>query len=202
VSPKGLFCAAVPGVALAAATTNAPALVRGLQDIRGPIDLSVIPPWIVRSLLVAIPLVLLAVAWWRRRRRNRTEPERIRETAAARARARLSESWTLLDQPDRFCTLLSEIARVYVEERFGLRAPDRTTEEFLADLQDRLELGPVHRRLLEDFLTQCDIVKFARGEPGRLELERLHQLASKLVDDTGAELPPLHEAVGAKGGAA
>lgn len=202
MSPAGLVCAAVPGAVLAVPTNNAPAVVHGLQDIRGPIDLSVISPWIVRSLLVAVPLALLAFAWWRSRRRTRTEPERIRETAAARARARLSESWALLDQPDRFCTLLSEIARVYLEERFGLRAPDRTTEEFLADLQDRLELGPVHRRLLEDFLTQCDIVKFARGEPGRLELERLHQLASKLVDDTGAELPPLHEAIGTRGGTA
>ncbi len=172
------------------ARTNAAAGAPGLQDIRGPIDLSMVSGWLIRSLLVAIPLGLLAFAWWRRRSRVAQAPERIRETAAARARARLSASWGYLEQPERFCTLLSEIIRIYLEERLGLRAPDRTTEEFLGDLQGSIALDQGHKRLLEEFLTQCDLAKFAKGDPGREELERLHQLASRLVEDTGVETEP------------
>jgi hypothetical protein len=196
------LCAAVALVPAfsAIAATNAVPVEAGLRDIRGPVDIATVMAWLVRALLVAVPLALLAVAWWWRRRRKRPAEQVVRETAAARARARLSEAWSLLDHPERFCTLLSEIVRVYLEERFGLRAPDRTTEEFLSGLQDSVALGQIHKRLLEDFLTQCDLVKFAKGDPERDELERLHQLAARLVDDTGVELPPLHEAVGAKGG--
>jgi hypothetical protein len=171
------------GAALAA--TNAAPVRPGLHDIHGPVEIASAVAWLQRALLVTVPLLLLAAAWWWRRKHGRSETQQVRESAAARARARLSESWAYLDQPERFCTLLSEIVRVYLEERFGLRAPDRTTEEFLSGLQDSVALGQVHKRLLEDFLTQCDLVKFAKGDPDRDELERLHQLAAKLVDDTG-----------------
>lgn len=159
-----------------------------LEDIRGPIDLALLAPWMTRALLVAVPLALLAWVWWRRRRSAPT-PEQVRESAAARARNRLSEAWGFLEQPERFCTLLSEIVRVYLEERFGLRAPDRTTEEFLEGLRESLALDLRHKEMLGEFLTQCDLVKFARGEPGREDLERLHQMAAGLVEDTGAVAP-------------
>jgi hypothetical protein len=96
----------------------------------------------------------------------------------------------LLDRPEPFCTLLSEIVRVYLEERFGLRAPDQTTEEFLEGLRESLALDLRHKELLRDFMIQCDLVKFARGEPERADLERLHQMASALVDETGLESRP------------
>jgi hypothetical protein len=199
-SASMFFASAFISCAVLAATNAAPARP-GLRDIHGPVDIASAVAWLQRALLVVVPLLLLAAAWWWwRKKHGRSETQQVRESAAARARARLSESWAYLDQPERFCTLLSEIVRVYLEERFGLRAPDRTTEEFLSGLQDSVTLGQVHKRLLEDFLTQCDLVKFAKGDPDRDELERLHQLAAKLVDDTGTELPPLHEAVSMKGG--
>ena len=186
----GEWMGASPVLGFLVARTNAAAGASGLQDIREPLDLSLVSGWLIRSLLVAVPLGLLALAWWRRRSRVTDAPERIRESAAARARTRLSEAWGYLEQPERFCTLLSEIIRIYLEERLGLRAPDRTTEEFLSDLQCSIALEQGHKRLLEEFLTQCDLAKFAKGDPGREELERLHQLASQLVEDTGMEMVP------------
>lgn len=165
--------------------TNPPPVPTQLQDIRGPIDLAILAPWMTRALLVAVPLVLLAWVWWRRRK-VRPTPEQIRESAAARARERLSAAWGFLDQPDPFCTLLSEIVRVYLEERFGLRAPDQTTEEFLEGLRESIALDSRHKEMLGEFLTQCDWVKFARGEPVREDLEKLHQMASELVEETGS----------------
>ena len=64
---------------------------------------------------------------------------------------------------------LSEIFRRYIEDRFGLRAPEQTTEEFLVDLR-RSEVGrraidAAQRDGLQGFLERADLVKFARDEP-------------------------------------
>ena len=184
------------GTARQAPSTGAAGASEGaIQDIRGPVEILTMTPWFHRLLLILAVLAVLGVIWWALRRRTRQQAE-FRESAAARARARLSESWAYVEQPERFCTRLSEVVRVYLEERFGLKAPDQTTEEFLASLP-HAGLKP----LIEDFLTQCDWVKFAQGDPGRTECERLHQMASRLIDETGVELPSRKQAAERKGGA-
>jgi hypothetical protein len=160
----------------------------GLEDIRGPVEIPTVTPWFHRVLLILAVLAVLALIWWALRRRARRQSE-FRESAAARARGRLAEAWAWVEQPERFCTRLSEIVRVYLEERFGLKAPDQTTEEFLASLPQSTALQPGLKPLLEEFLTQCDWVKFAQGDPGRTECERLHQMAARLIDETGVESP-------------
>jgi len=177
------------GTARQAPSTGAAGASEGaIQDIRGPVEILTMTPWFHRLLLILGVLAVLGVIWWALRRRTRQQAE-FRESAAARARARLSESWAYVEQPERFCTRLSEVVRVYLEERFGLKAPDQTTEEFLASLPQSAALDAGLKPLIEDFLTQCDWVKFAQGDPGRTECERLHQMASRLVDETGVELP-------------
>lgn len=159
-----------------------------LQDIRGPVDIPTVTPWIHRLLLTLAVLAILGLIWWALRRQARRREE-FRQSAAARARARLAEAWAWVDQPERFCTRLSEVVRTYLEERFGLRAPEQTTEEFLAALPSSPDLDADLQGLLGEFLTQCDWVKFAQGDPGRAECERLHQMASGLIDRTGARGP-------------
>ena len=158
-----------------------------IQDIRGPVEIPTVTPWFHRLLLILLVLAVLGAIWWALRRRARQQAE-FRESAAARARARLSEAWAWVDQPERFCTRLSEVVRVYLEERFGLNAPDQTTEEFLASLPQSTVLESGLKPLLEEFLSQCDWAKFAQGDPGRTECERLHQMASRLIDETGVDL--------------
>jgi hypothetical protein len=184
----------------ALATQPAGAATGGIQDIRGPVEILTVTPWFHRVLLISGVLAVLGLIWWALRRRTRQQAE-FRESAAARARARLAESWAWVEQPERFCTRLSEVVRVYLEERFGLRAPDQTTEEFLASLPQSSVLDAALKPLLEDFLTQCDWVKFAQGDPGRTECERLHQMASRLIDETGVQWPSPKPAVERKGGA-
>jgi hypothetical protein len=191
LSPGGSVRQALPAKSVGAAEG-------GIQDIRGPVEILTRTPWFYRLLLILGVLAVLALIWWALRRRARQQAE-FRESAAARARARLSESWAWVEQPERFCTRLSEVVRGYLEERFGLRAPDQTTEEFLASLPQSTALDAGLKPLIEDFLTQCDWVKFAQGDPGRTECERLHQMASRLIDETGVELPSRKQATERKG---
>jgi hypothetical protein len=80
--------------------------------------------------------------------------------------------------------------RSYLEERFQFRAPDRTTEEFLLDLQRTSLLDQAQKDSLGDFLQRCDLVKFARYEPTEAELRQLHAAALQLVLDTEPKPQP------------
>lgn len=186
------------GAATAAATaTNRPpvAVPKELKDIKGPIDITTIAEWAVRAGAVLLALGLIAAAWWWwRRKRPPTGATAPLIPPDERARQRLAAALALIEQPERFCTSVSEIARTYLEERFGLKAPERTTEEFLAELPRQAVLDARHQTLLSDFLTQTDLVKFAQFEPGRRELEELHAAALRLVEETAprfAAPPPL-----------
>jgi hypothetical protein len=90
----------------------------------------------------------------------------------------------LIHDPRLFCTEVSGIARVYLEERFNFHAPERTTEEFLLELQATTLLTPDQKQSLGEFLQSCDLVKFARFEPTEAALRTLHDCALRLVDET------------------
>jgi hypothetical protein len=79
---------------------------------------------------------------------------------------------------------LSAIVRAYIEGRFGLRAPEMTTEEFIVAVQRDSRLSPEHRRLLGEFLAECDLVKFARVLPDVGAAERAYEAARRFVSDT------------------
>lgn len=101
-----------------------------------------------------------------------------------KAKDRLRTANELLSDPYRFCSLVSNVLREYVEERFDLHAPERTTEEFMEELRTSTKLRGDHKSLLEDFLSRCDLVKFARFEPTQQELQSLLDSALRFVDET------------------
>ena len=80
--------------------------------------------------------------------------------------------------------LVSDTVRYYLEERFEIRAPERTTEEFLRELRSTDRLLKDQKESLGEFLASCDLVKFAKYEPGETELRGLHGSALRLVEET------------------
>jgi len=79
---------------------------------------------------------------------------------------------------------LSDITRRYLENRFSYRAPEMTTEEFLNYLKNVSEIPREHKDLLKQFLTQCDMVKFAKYDHTPLEVLDSFKLSEKIVDQT------------------
>ena len=86
-----------------------------------------------------------------------------------------------------FYVELSDIVRHYLEDRFYFKAPEMTTEEFLVHLKNAHQLKPAHKGLLSEFLVQCDMVKFAKHQPGEDEIRSSYDSAEHLVVETGAK---------------
>jgi hypothetical protein len=69
-------------------------------------------------------------------------------------------------QVQRYYVELTEIAKGYLEGRFGVEALDRTTDEIRrALLTDAKRLAPLSADEVIAFLQRCDLVKFARMTP-------------------------------------
>ena len=147
--------------------------------------------WIAGAIVVAA-MAFFAWRYWRRRRL--LVPPIPVVPAHIRARQKLEQALGLLGQPREFCILVSDTIRLYLEERFDFRAPERTTEEFLHELRETNLLLPEQKDSLGEFLKRCDLVKFARYEPGEPELRDLHGAALRLVEETEPRLVPVETA--------
>ena len=85
---------------------------------------------------------------------------------------------------------LSDIVRRYIEERFAVRAPELTTEEFLLEAGRSADLKQPHRELLSDFLARCDRVKFARYSPEADESRDALAVAERFLSETRETASP------------
>jgi HAMP domain-containing protein len=155
-----------------------------IRDIRGP---KAVPgSWVLPAVLAgALVVALCAYAVWRRRHRG-TRSRSL--TLSEQALERLESTRPLMRPATarEFGIAASEVIRNYIEKRFDVIATQRTTEEFLQTLlQSSNESLARHRSLLEEFLQQCDFVKFAAGSLAVTDMESLFRSARGFVLETG-----------------
>lgn len=144
--------------------------------------------WVVLA-VIALAVILYFV--WKRWRKKQDEPVVVPVIPPhERARQKLQEALALFSQPRPFCILVSDTIRQYLEERFNFHAPERTTEEFLYELKATDLLLHDQKESLGEFLSVCDMVKFAKYEPGQPELQALHESAVRLIDETEPQPAP------------
>jgi hypothetical protein len=178
------------------------AAVDDIRDIRPPV--SIPNPWAWFWWGLALSLVAAGLCfWWRRWRRQRSMPTPVVVIPPhVRAKQRLEAALFHITDPNRFCTQVADTIRVYLEERFQLRAPERTTEEFLLVLRSSPHLLPDQKVSLGEFLQHCDLVKFARFEPTEAALRTLYESAVRLVDETQFASVDASDSTGAGTGSA
>jgi hypothetical protein len=145
------------------------------------------------AMWIAAILAVCAVAWlaWRYWRRKAAAVAAVPPVPPhVRARRALEAALALLSDPKAFSIAVSGAIRSYLEERFDFHAPDRTTEEFLLELQGTNLLTTEQKLSLGDFLENCDLIKFAKYEPTETELRALHAAALKIVNETEPRWAP------------
>jgi hypothetical protein len=170
------------------ASTASVATTNDIRDIKAPVEIPNEWAWVWWSLTAVLLLTAALAAWFWWRKKKLTLPPLPSVPPHIRAKNRLSGAFTLLHDPKAFCSLVSDTLRVYLEERFQFRAPERTTEEFLLELRETAILNPEQKQRLAEFLERCDLVKFARFEPTETELRELLDAAVRLIDETRFEV--------------
>ncbi len=170
--------AALISMSICAGLAAAP-VAEDIRDIRGPRYL--LPGWAWPALAAGALLIGLGFyGFWRWRRKRVARVLSPYELALQR----LEELGALM-QPARareFSIAVSDIVRIYIEQRFKVTATRRTTEEFLHDLLQSSDAALArHQGLLGEFLHQCDFVKFAAQSLTQQNMESLLQSARAFV---------------------
>jgi hypothetical protein len=140
-----------------------------LQDVRELPPPHVPPPpparqwWLLGAGLALGVLILVAAGVAVRHRRSAPSPLPA-DQRALRELDRVAQGVPLPGaDAEAYYTQLSDVVRDYLAERFGLRAPQQTTAEFLRSVQQVRQLSESQQRLLRDFFERCDLAKFARA---------------------------------------
>jgi len=143
------------------------------------VGLALIAVWVVLGALLIVRL--------RKRRAVRIKMSAY-DVAVARLRTLEDRGAPQGDDADGWFVELSGLIRRYLEGRYDIRAPERTTEEFLHEARRAPELTAEHRELLSSFMVQCDRVKFAGYRPDADESLATLRAARGFVEDTRLRL--------------
>ena len=165
-----------------------------IKDIRGPLSLPANTGLQILLGIILLLLILLGIAgflYWQKVSSNKKAVAvqlRPEEIALQELEKLLAENLLARGEVKFFHLRISDILRHYIENRFGLKAPERTTEEFLTELSrtrsQKDSLLGSHKTLLADFLIHCDLVKFAKHEPTIAESEKTVSICREFIEET------------------
>ncbi len=161
-----------------------------IRDIRGPKSFAS-KMWLYSLIVLALLLIIGGVFSFillRKKHEESKTPPLLAHIIAYEALAALEKKdYIRQGQTKAYYIELSDIVRRYLENRFNIRAPEMTTEEFLLKVKEDSSLSVEHKGLLRDFLTNCDLVKFAKYQPAETEASLALASARRLVDQTKQE---------------
>ncbi|MCK5083082.1 MAG: hypothetical protein KAR31_09280 [Candidatus Omnitrophica bacterium] len=174
---------------VAFADDNATVASEGLCDVRAPVYFPANHFLLFAVLLIALIAGLAVFIYLKRKKADVTKAEPVDTRSpweiAYDQLAQLAKCPYLEEgRFKEYYSELSGIIRYYFENRFNIRAPEMTTEEFLLSLERSRDLKTEHKETLKKFMASCDIIKFAKHIPRVEEAEESFQFARQLVEET------------------
>lgn len=160
-----------------------------IHEIEPPVELAKpTPSWVLPAAVGGLAVVLAAffLKFWPRRKSAQFLEVQIpaHQIAFAALEDLVADDLAEKGELKLFYQRISDIQRQYIENRFGLHAPERTTEEFLNELRSGSALSDAHKSLLEQFLQHCDLVKFAEHQPSRDDIQETFNACKNFVIET------------------
>ncbi len=164
-----------------------------IRDIKPPVEIPrdwwLLGRWFVLGGMIIILGVFLTILYRRKKEGKgllpkREEPPRPPHEVAYEHLDRLRQS-DLLEKGavKEYYIAISEIIRRYIEGRYFVIAMEMTTFEVMEGLS-QADLPEAEYQLFGTFLSQCDLVKFAKYIPSEKENVAIMDLAFEIVDKT------------------
>ncbi len=162
-----------------------------IHDILPPVDLPkswtiwIVSGTIAIVLLVAGIIVFIGIRKYKQSKMGMLEQViPAHELAFSELEQLIAENLIEKGDVKLFYHRISDILRRYIENRFGIHAPEQTTEEFLAGLENRKRFPDEYCLLLNKFLTHCDLVKFARHQPDDTDIRNTFDSCREFIIGT------------------
>ncbi len=165
-----------------------------LSDIVPPLEVPFSPLYLVfaaGTVLLGIGLLLYLVK--RRSCRKTLPPALAAHIIAFEQIDKLLAGSEKTDIP-HFFNRLSLILRYYIEAQFGMNAAEQTSEEFLASLHHSSVFSSEQKKVLENFLLQSDLIKFAKRMPTDREAMQSVELCRNFIAATAENAAPEEDA--------
>ena len=150
------------------------------HDIAPPVDYSLIPAWVVFVAVFFALAIIGLIVWLIARTRKPSQPAKSPRQRAVEALERIRNQIDRLN-PYQFSIRVSDILRSYVTEQYDLPVTRQTSVEFLGALTKASPFSEDDKLLLEDFLSRCDLIKFARYEATPADSRLLLEEATRFV---------------------
>jgi hypothetical protein len=146
-------------------------------------------PWLTLFIFSLLLASGLGYWYWRQRADANSTEEAVDVDPRQKALHALEEleakNWPSQGLFEPFYVAVSAIVRVYIEEKYGIEAPERTTEEFLKLIATDSPFQASSNTLLRDFLHAADMVKFARHAPSTADCSAAGESARKFITQEG-----------------
>ena len=160
-----------------------------MNDIRPLKDVVNINEKFPILLVIALVLAALAIAAFIYFKKKKAEektytPPRPAEEIARDA-LRAVKEMKLIEKGlfKEYYIRLSDIIRTYIENRYRIFAMDRTTWELFQEMKSK-RIERSHADKINDFLEDCDMVKFAKYTPDQKEMGDIYKKAEEIIDIT------------------
>lgn len=170
-----------------------------IQPYNAPVTLAEILPWLLLAALIAA-LVWIIIIYMRRHKKlpSRTEtiinPDPAHVIAFRKLEELKEKQLWQKGEIKNYYSILTEILRQYLENRYGIFSLELTTSETLADLvKSGFKKDESYNRL-RLVLTGADLVKFAKYKPDSDENESQFRNSWDFVEATKVEfVAPVEE---------
>lgn len=174
---------------------------KAFRDIKGPIQVKypviLILMWIGIGLVALGIIIFLIYYFSKRSRKVEVAPVEVKappvephiKALKALEELALQKLWQE-GKVKEYYSGISEILRVYLDERFRIDAPEMTTDEIMYALR-RADIMNELKDKLRDILVLADLVKFAKEQPTVIEHEAVFNSALDFVHMSARKPEPV-----------
>jgi hypothetical protein len=162
-----------------------------IKDVKEPLRIPLDWKWVVFWILIALIIITAVYYFYRKYQKRKAEyiPEKIvikippHITALKSLRTLREKQLWQKGMIKEYHSEITEIIRRYFEERFELPALEMTSGEAVYELRKRRGTEAIIEDT-EDFLSNADLVKFAKYQPLASVNEEMMNQAEKIVKKT------------------